>query len=118
MNDTEAIQRIKEFGLHHAIQDLPHSSRTVEAFEIAIQALQEKAARENPRPLTLEQLKERIGKPVWITDRHGKGGIWAIVVSQEEHQLVKSAYGTVRYFSDYGLHWLAYDHEPKEAANV
>lgn len=40
MTNVEAIRRIKEFGLHHAIADLPHSARTVEAFDLAIEALQ------------------------------------------------------------------------------
>lgn len=32
MTYEEAIKRIKEFGLYHAISDLPHSALTVEAF--------------------------------------------------------------------------------------
>ena len=39
MTKEEAIRRIKEFGLYHAIGDLPHSAKTVEAFDIAIEAL-------------------------------------------------------------------------------
>ena len=40
MTVAEAIKRIKEFALHHAIQELPNSTRTVEAFEMAVDALQ------------------------------------------------------------------------------
>lgn len=40
MSTQDAIKRIKEFGLHHAISDLPHSTFTVEAFEMAIEALE------------------------------------------------------------------------------
>jgi len=32
----EAIRRIREFGLYHAIGDLPHSTHTVESFNMAI----------------------------------------------------------------------------------
>lgn len=39
MTPQEAIKRIEEFGLHHAIRDLPHSIYTVEAFEMAIKVL-------------------------------------------------------------------------------
>ena len=39
MTVGEAIKRINEFALHHAIQELPNSERTVEAFEMAIDAL-------------------------------------------------------------------------------
>ena len=41
MNREEAIKRIRDFGLYHAIEDLPFSTSTVEAFEMAIQALEE-----------------------------------------------------------------------------
>ena len=35
----EAIMRIKDFGLYHAIEDLPKSTLTVEAFNKAIELL-------------------------------------------------------------------------------
>lgn len=40
LTTQDAIKRIKDFGLHHAIGDLPHSTYTVEAFEMAIEALE------------------------------------------------------------------------------
>ena len=40
MTREEAIKRIKEFGLYHAIEDLPHSMYTVEAFNMAIKSLE------------------------------------------------------------------------------
>lgn len=43
MTYEEAIKRIKEFGLYHAIGDLPHSALTVEAFQMAIEALEKQA---------------------------------------------------------------------------
>ncbi|WP_027399839.1 hypothetical protein [Anaerovorax odorimutans] len=76
--------------------------------------LQEKAERENPKPLTLEELRERDGKPVWITGIYSKSGIWTLVETKVLSGLVKSFYNTKRYFDDYGINWLAYDHEPKE----
>lgn len=39
--------------------------KTIDYVALAIQALQEKAERDNPQPLTLEQLKERVDKPVY-----------------------------------------------------
>lgn len=41
MTENEAIKRVEEFGLHHAIGDLPYSTLTVKAFEMAIKALEE-----------------------------------------------------------------------------
>ncbi len=46
MNIEKAIRKIKEFGLHHAIQDLPHSELTVKAFEMAISALEKQTPKE------------------------------------------------------------------------
>ncbi len=40
MTNKEAVERIRDFGLYHAIGDLPHSTKTVEAFEMAISALE------------------------------------------------------------------------------
>ena len=39
MEAKEAIMRIKDFGLYHAIGDLPKSTLTVEAFNKAIELL-------------------------------------------------------------------------------
>lgn len=41
MTENEAITRIREFGLYHAIGDLPNSVLTKKAFEMAIKALEE-----------------------------------------------------------------------------
>lgn len=88
------------------------------AFEIALSALREKAERENPKPLTLEQLKERVGKPVWIQKEHyGEYKVF------KKHHDSLNKYGKRYWFADkeilfechYGETWLAYDHEPKGA---
>ena len=39
MEAKDAIMRIKDFGLYHAIEDLPNSTLTVEAFNKAIELL-------------------------------------------------------------------------------
>ena len=36
-----AIKKVKEFGLYHAIGDLPNSALTVKAFKMAVAALEE-----------------------------------------------------------------------------
>ena len=45
---------------------------TEEAYYLALEALKQAKERENPQPLTLEQLKERVGKPVWYFDKNTK----------------------------------------------
>lgn len=39
----------------------------------------EKQARENPKPLTLEQLKQREGKPVWVVVNSDLPNRWGLV---------------------------------------
>lgn len=60
MTENEAIERVKEFGLHHAIGDLPNSMLTVKAFEMAINALivdeTREQAEEYARGLSAEQV--------------------------------------------------------------
>ena len=41
MTESEAIKKVKEFGLYHAIGDLPNSALTVKAFKMAVAALEE-----------------------------------------------------------------------------
>ena len=44
MEAKDAIMRIKDFGLYHAIEDLPKSTLTVEAFNKAIELLRLEAS--------------------------------------------------------------------------
>lgn len=83
-----------------------------EAMLLGIAALREKAEREEPKPLSINELKQMIGEPVWV---QGPGqpeyGRWAIV---------EDAFGNSLYLlNDYTCHnigktWLAYRYKPKE----
>lgn len=57
MDNQEAIRRIKEFGLYHAIGDLPNSAKTVEAFNMAIEALSEKRIEEKTTGISIKNMK-------------------------------------------------------------
>lgn len=54
-----------------------------DASKAAVEALREKQERENPKPLTLEEMRSMIGEPVWVkVNDVGKirgGGYWTIV---------------------------------------
>lgn len=77
MDRKEAILRIKDHMEHHGIGKYPHL-KLKEALDMAIAAL------DTPNePLTLEQLREMNGEPVWVEDvKHWalidieKGGQW------------------------------------------
>ncbi len=93
-----------------------------EACRLAIAALRAQQEAEKNEPLTLEELREMDGEPVFIThSRHGKS--WCII---DWHGVNKSWF----YFSKtgtaegmtavpvaaatYGGYWLAYRHKPEE----
>lgn len=83
-----------------------------EAMQMAAAALREKAEREDPKPLTIEELHGMIGEPVWV---QGPGipeyGRWAIVEDVVENSLI-----LVNDFTCHGIGetWIAYRHKPKE----
>ena len=95
-----------------------------EACHIAVQALHEKAERENPKPLTIDELREMNGEPVWVMvvdhkvfadkddDFDGWGMCrksWARLWDKERADLIHVDYD----FEDYGKKWLAYRTKPE-----
>lgn len=94
-----------------------------ESYILAIQALREKAERENPQPLTIEQLKKRDGKPVYCVGTINKSlGVrnryldgWGIV--NVGSRLIAGHHFENWAFMNYGVDYIAYDHEPKEVSN-
>ena len=79
-----------------------------EALEAAIAALRPKG-----EPLTLEQLREMDGRPVWIVGITQKwlSPCWAIV--DRDNCLVRTAIiGALFFFENYGRTWLAYAYPP------
>ncbi|WP_206460406.1 hypothetical protein [Anaerovorax sp. IOR16] len=93
----------------------------INSLDLAIEALQEKSERENPKALTLEQLREREGKPVYVVYFSSSCSI----KKPSEWLVLKLCNPTVDYpfvvFEGERLNamyycrgWIAYDHEPKE----
>lgn len=63
-------------------------------------------------PLTLEQLREMDGEPVWVVQVNGElRPMWMLVDAEDE-----SAAGRLycAMFEDYGTEWLAYRRKPEE----
>lgn len=82
--------------------------------KITIQALEEKLERKNPQPLTLEELKQMDGQPVWIV-KNGEGGKWFIF---DVGVWSKILYAGDKFNLDfYGETWLAYRYPPKELSD-
>lgn len=70
-----------------------------------LKLLKEDADKKDPKPLTLDELKERVGKPYYHVELNYSDKWWGIMRKDiAEHP--KDYH--------YGDWWLAYDHEPKE----
>lgn len=96
-------------------------------FEIAAAALREKAEREDPKPLTIEELRQMIGEPVWIVGVYFTGDSWQgwDIIERVDHDGICFGYSTE--FAEWwsynlrdadgtlcGCSWCAYRHKPKE----
>ena len=83
MNETErAIETMKKTNLCNGCTSA--TSKGLEncnvcdnciSKKVIMQALQEKAERDNPQPLTIEELKQMVGEPVW----HTRNDCWIVV---------------------------------------
>lgn len=83
-------------------------------YSVAIQALREKAERENPKPLTVKQLEKMNGQAVFCVDAKGNGK-WALVHSGND-VCTDGDFGDWEFYeyahkNEYG--WHAYRYKPK-----
>ena len=120
MNIKKAIQHVRNrleysvFGGSTAI--------STEVVYLCLQALEEKAMRESPQPLTIEELKNRIEQPVYIQCLDVNEGFWVIRNTSAEmvtNTPRKAIMFHMRwyYYDDYGKTWAAYDYERKNENN-
>lgn len=120
MTRAEAISRFEKqlhdamvvldsgFGTRPGEHDLLYRKRK-EMAEIALQALREQEARENPEPLTIEELRRMDGEPVWIDDWWEDSHGWELSMDASDY-----FEGERRTEKEYGSIWVAYRHKPKE----
>lgn len=60
-------------------------------------------------PLSLEQLRELDGEPVWVQPVIERGGWWSMVQLEKERcQSIGNSMVLLQNFSTYGKRWLAY----------
>ena len=69
------------------------------------------AKEENP-PLTLEELREMDGEPVWVCEPNGTNGVWGLV--DLEYQMVRLHGGGLAIWENNDKSWLAYRRKPEE----
>ncbi len=96
-----------------------------EAIIVAITALREKAEREDPKPLTIEELRQMDGEPVWVANLRtpDQSEYCVIFFDTESYKIYGDKFGTAAIpgientwypFKTYEKEWLAYRHKPKE----
>lgn len=110
MTREEAIK----FASHaQSLTDLPEVK---EFYALAESALREQEERENPKPLTLDELLEMDGEPVWIRAKHY--GIYADIVNimgkEDGERRVHFSINYRLQENGCGKTWLAYRNKPKE----
>lgn len=112
MTIHEAIEN-RERCLAYLIGCGPQATHeNVEAVKMSLEALLEKAERENPAPLTLEELLQMEGEPVWV--KHWHGGEWIIVYWDYVERIAYTRKACL-HKHEYGEKWIAYRNKPKEA---
>lgn len=82
MTDQEAILRIEDHMRIHKIGEPPHVF-LAEAMTIALGAIEERIERSKNDPLTLQDLKQRCGKPIFYLFDNNVSG-WMILDDVEE----------------------------------
>ena len=114
MDRKEAILRIKEHMKHHGIGKYPHL-KLKEALDMAIAPLPQPN-----EPLTLEQLREMDGEPVWVqTPGIPKYGRWVIVAGVDTEDGQRTLYCQGDYTCrNYGRDWLAYRRPPEGKEDI
>ena len=72
------------------------------------------AAQQPNEPLTLGELREMDGEPVWIIPMRGSGGFRTWMLVDAEYELCREAHGEMAVFENCGKTWLAYRRRPEE----
>lgn len=111
-----AIEKYHEAIVKKLYQAANDWGAEYELYELILAALREKQERENPEPLTLEELRHMDGEPVWIVAKHYRTFADVVQVMGRDkgddfvgfkicHNLQENGHGKT---------WNAYRHKPKE----
>lgn len=85
-----------------------------EACRLAVSILRARAGTPPNDPLTLEELREMDGEPVWVTPMRGSGGFGVWMLVDVEYELCRETHGEMAVFENCGKTWTAYRHKPEE----
>ena len=88
-----------------------------DALDTAISALRAQQQTDANQPITLDELREMDGEPVWVVvlDFSAEWRILECVDTRSKEKTVLFRDGSHEPLTEYGKEWLAYRHKPKEA---
>ena len=98
------------YGVLSSDETNDRANQIIDAFDNAPQVETEDLLANDP--LTLEQLREMDGEPVWVCTPEGSGGMWALV--DLEYERCRTAKGGAVIFDSYGKNWVAYSPRPEK----
>lgn len=105
-----AIQDFWDEAFHCSKHEISDTSKA-----IALECMMDAAERENPKPLTLEELRRMDGEVVYIPESEEYfSGMGIVSVSQERVVDVGDPKFGYWPFREYGEGWRAYRSKPKE----
>lgn len=111
MTAEEAIERLSLLRIF----DAPDLN---DAVKMAVVALRAQADTPPNDPLTLEELREMDGEPVWVTPMRGSGGFSVWMLVDVECELCRETHGEMAVFENCGKTWTAYRRKPEEGTSV
>lgn len=114
-NWSKSVITIKRLKSELTQEKIDNTNLIGELATVAAERDRYKAERENPQPLTLEELRRMDGEVVYIPESEEYfGGMGIVSVSQE--RVVGVGYPKFGYwpFREYGEGWRAYRSKPKE----
>ena len=117
MTTEKAIRRIKDHIAVHHIGEYPHV-KLLDAMCMAISALRAQQQAQKNDPLTLEEMWEMDGEPVWvvgISSINNFNGHWDICSLESGDATTFPYCGENPDINLYGITWKAYRHKPEEA---
>ena len=107
MNTGDAIYILKK-AIDYLL-DEPIAKPVVVALKLAIYALEKEKERQNPEALTLKEVRNMYGQPLWV--EHKNGGEW-ITVHWNSLGCISTAYNATLDEETYGDEWKAYPYKP------
>lgn len=106
-SELAIVQAVKEAATASGVTDLYILDK-----KFILDAIRDKLDREKPKPLTIEELREMHGEPVWLD-----GFEWRVCYGTSTFrgsEYLETGSGSGIPLDDYGERWNAYRHKPKE----